>query len=139
MHIINNKIKILLVGQLPPPLGGRSIINKYVLENNFTRISFVGLNTNTSNSFNSDKISKLLKIINIPKIIIKAIVYKFKYNIKILYYSPAGPKIETIIRDIIILICLRYIYRIIVFHFPLSSYRYRSLVTDDDAPHEINF
>jgi glycosyltransferase involved in cell wall biosynthesis len=54
---------------------------------------------------------------HLPAVIMKIIFYKFRYNIKVLYYPPAGPNKVPVLRDLIILSCTRFLFKRVIFHF----------------------
>ncbi len=111
------RIPVLLMGQFPPPYGGLSLINKSITEHSFNNVIFYCIKLNVGKTHESKIQSLGLKSFNLIYAIVKAIYYKFKFKISILYYAPSGPKAETVIRDIILLSVLRIFFNKVVFHF----------------------
>jgi glycosyltransferase involved in cell wall biosynthesis len=71
---------------------------------------------------------KFRKILHLLDLIFNSLRLRFKYKIEILYYFPAGPNLNPIIRDFLLLSCIRPFFRKIVFHFRaagLSEYLQR--------------
>ena len=117
------KIKfILLVGQTPPPYGGAAMMIKRTLEGNYgSKIKLFHIRLEFSKEMDEIGKFKIYKIFHLFNIIMKILVYRFKYNINILYYIPAGPNIVPIIRDIFILGFTRFLFIKTLFHFRASG------------------
>lgn len=60
---------------------------------------------------------QLKKVFHLFYIIVNSLILRFKYKIDILYYFPSGPNFNPILRDFILLSCIRPFYRKTVFHF----------------------
>lgn len=108
---------ILLVGQTPPPYGGQSMSLSRVITHSFNSCKIYHIRMSFSKNFK--QIGKLNygKIFHLFKIILTTIHYRFKYDIKTLYYPPSGPSFFPIIRDIVFLIFVRPFFSEIIFHF----------------------
>ena len=59
----------------------------------------------------------IFKIFHLFGIIAKIYYYRIAKNAKTLYYPPAGPDKVPIIRDIIILITTKWLFKKVIFHF----------------------
>jgi glycosyltransferase involved in cell wall biosynthesis len=57
------------------------------------------------------------KILHLLDLIINSIRLRFKFNIETLYYFPAGPNLNPILRDFILLSTIRPFFRKTIFHF----------------------
>lgn len=110
-------IRILVVGQTPPPYGGQALMINYLVNGIFTKIQIYHIRMSYSSSFKSIGRFKLGKLFHLFKITIQTIWYKYKYNINVLYYPPAGPNIIPVIRDICFLFVTRLFFKKIIFHF----------------------
>lgn len=118
--------KILVVGQTPPPWGGQSIMIEKMLQMNFDNVKLYHVRMSFSSEFNEIGKFKFKKCFHIFYIIFAIYFYRFRHNIKILYYPPAGPNFIPILRDIIILNSVRFIFKKTIFHFHaggVSEYR----------------
>jgi glycosyltransferase involved in cell wall biosynthesis len=60
---------------------------------------------------------QLRKIFHLFWIIMKVFIYKFRHNINILYYPPAGPDKIPVYRDLILLNSIRFLFKYTIFHF----------------------
>jgi len=109
--------KILIVGQTPPPYHGQAIMIQKTLKNKYNNIELFHVPLDFSRSIDEIgkfRFRKLIKLITIP---IKIAYQRFKNNIDILYYPPAGPNIFPIYRDIILLLLTRRLFKKTIFHF----------------------
>lgn len=60
---------------------------------------------------------KLKKSLHIVFIIGCIYYYHFRHDIKVLYFPPAGPNLIPILRDIIILVSVRFLFKKTILHF----------------------
>lgn len=71
---------------------------------------------------------KIRKIFHLFYVITMIYYNRFRYGVKVLYYPPAGPNLIPILRDIIILNSVRFLFKKVIFHFHaggVSEYRTR--------------
>jgi glycosyltransferase involved in cell wall biosynthesis len=110
-------IKILVVGQTPPPNHGQAIMIREMLRAGYEGVKLYHVRMGFSREV--DEIGKLRlgKVLHMFEVIIKIILYRLRYNIKVLYYPPAGPDKIPILRDLIILIVTRVLFKKTIFHF----------------------
>ncbi|OJJ18254.1 hypothetical protein BKI52_25875 [marine bacterium AO1-C] len=109
--------KILIVGQTPPPFGGQAVMIEKMLGFSYDKIKLYHIRMSFSGEMDEIGKFKLKKVFHLFYIIYKIILFRLKYNIKTLYYPPAGPDKVPVIRDIIILLCTRWLFKTIIFHF----------------------
>ncbi|HLP61218.1 MAG TPA: glycosyltransferase family 4 protein [Candidatus Deferrimicrobium sp.] len=109
--------KILVVGQTPPPFHGQSIMIEQMLKGSYNDVKLYHVRMHFSRG--GDDIGRFQpgKMLHLLVIIIKIIFYKFRFNIKVLYYPPAGPNKIPVLRDLIILFFTRFLFRRVIFHF----------------------
>ncbi|MEX2364643.1 MAG: glycosyltransferase family 4 protein, partial [Balneolaceae bacterium] len=112
-----NVFNVLIIGQIPPPYHGQSVMIKKILEAEHSEISmnFIRMDYSTEidkvGKFDLRKITKLFQLIYKAKALIK------KQNIDAIYYPPAGTGLIPITRDIITLLFLRNKEIKLIFHF----------------------
>lgn len=109
--------KILVVGQTPPPYHGQAIMIENILKIESAQLQFYHVRLAFSSDIAEVGIFKLKKILHLFIVICKIYYYRVRHNIKILYYPPAGPNLIAIIRDILILITTRFLFRKVIYHF----------------------
>lgn len=109
--------KILVVGQTPPPFHGQSIMIEQMLNGNYNHVKLYHVRMHFSRGVDDIGRFQPGKIMHLLAIILKIIYYKFRYNIHVLYYPPAGPNKVPVLRDLIILSCTRFLFKRVIFHF----------------------
>ncbi len=109
--------KILVVGQTPPPFHGQSIMIEQMLKDSYNGVKLYHVRMHFSKG--GDDIGRFQpgKMLHLLAVIMKIIFYKFRFNIKVLYYPPAGPNKVPVFRDLLILSCTRFLFKRVIFHF----------------------
>lgn len=110
-------VKILVVGQTPPPYGGQAIMIEKIVSHNFDSSQIYNVPMHFSDDFDEVGKFKLKKVIHLFVLIAKIIYKRFTTGATILYYPPAGPDIIPVIRDLILLIVVRPFFKKVIFHF----------------------
>lgn len=110
-------MKILILGQTPPPFHGQAIMQKYLVDANWNWCEKKHIKLDYSGS--SQEVGKftLSKIIKLLTIILRVWLEYSKKKIDILYYPPAGPNKIPFYRDIVTLFFIRWCTDKIIFHF----------------------
>ena len=109
--------KILLVGQTPPPYGGQFIMIQKTLNANYKNAILYHIRLGLSDDMGEIGKFKFKKIFRLLIAVIKIYWYRLFYHIPILYYFPASPNLIPVIRDIIILLPTRWMFKKVIFHF----------------------
>jgi len=110
-------IKILFVGQIPPPHVGQFIIIEKLMSAEFNKIQMIPLVMSFSKSVGEIGRFKVSKVIHLFMVILRIWYAKLKFNPSVLYYPPAGNHMVPVYRDMIILISTRWLFEKVVFHF----------------------
>lgn len=113
----NQMIKILVVGQTPPPFGGQAVMVQKMLEGKYNNVRLYHIRMKFSKEMNKVGKPSLFKIFELIRIIGSIIIARFRFKAVILYYPPAGPNIIPVLRDIAILISTKYLFKRIILHF----------------------
>jgi glycosyltransferase involved in cell wall biosynthesis len=110
-------IRVLLVGQTPPPYGGQAIMIEKILAGVYSKIQFIHLRMSFSKEM--DEIGKLhwRKILHLIQLITQIFFYRIKYRPTVLYYPPAGAEKVPLLRDVVLLLATRWLFRKTVLHF----------------------
>jgi glycosyltransferase involved in cell wall biosynthesis len=110
-------LKILVVGQTPPPHHGQAVMVRHLLdadlaphELHFVRLDFT-LELEDIGRVTARKIGKLLRTIT------AIIAERARTGSEVLLYVPAGPALNPLLRDIVVLCCVRWMFRWTFFHF----------------------
>jgi len=114
-------VKVLVVGQTPPPYLGQPIMIQRLLESDMPGVELhhVGIRLSTAASeVGRFGWSKLLTLLAIVARIWWARIF---HGVKVLYYPPAGPVRVTMFRDFAILLPTRWMFSKTIFHFHASG------------------
>ncbi|RWY48106.1 glycosyltransferase family 4 protein [Mucilaginibacter gilvus] len=111
------KLKILVVGQTPPPYGGQAIMIDHIVRGEYEKIEIFHVRMCFSKEMNEKGSFNFYKFTHLFEIILKTWYLKFKHNIKVLYYPPSNAPKTSVYRDIIILLPTRFLFKKTIFHF----------------------
>jgi len=111
------RVRIVVVGQTPPPFGGQAAMIQKTLEGDYgpdIRLSLVRMQF----SKEMDQMGKfrLRKLLVLPTTILRALVAHVRNRANVLYYCPSGPRTFPVLRDIFILTLTRPFFRRTIFH-----------------------
>ena len=109
--------KVLVIGQVPPPLHGQALMTQRLINAPMKRIRIYHIRMAFSKSMSSVGRFSLSKVGHMLSITVQGLYCRVRYGINTLYYMPAGPDLVPVIRDIFILGVLRLFYRKTIFHF----------------------
>jgi len=114
-------LKILIVGQTPPPFGGQAVMMQLLLDGEYEFIKLIHVRLNFSQELDSAGKFKVAKMFELARVIGAIYLAKLKYRPHVLYYPPAGPQLLPIARDLAILGSTRWLFRATAFHFHASG------------------
>jgi glycosyltransferase involved in cell wall biosynthesis len=109
--------KVLVVGQTPPPFHGQAIMIEYLVQGNFKNLEIEHVRMDFSS--NIEEIGKFSwrKMGALFRTILKVYHAGVFHNIDYLYYPPASPNKIPMLRDVVFLICCRWLFKGTIFHF----------------------
>ncbi|HEY2759655.1 MAG TPA: glycosyltransferase [Pirellulales bacterium] len=110
-------IRVLVVGQTPPPLHGQAIMIERLVQGRFSRVKLYHVRMAFSDSLGEVGRFRLGKIIHLMSVIARIIYHRVVHGTTVLYYPPAGPNRVPVYRDVAILLCTRWMFRHSVLHF----------------------
>ncbi len=110
-------LKVLVVGQTPPPYHGQAIMIDRLVSGRYERIEIEHLRMSFSREMDQVGKGSLYKFALLMALVWKTYVYRFTRKIDCLYYPPAGPDLVPVVRDIVYLIACRWLFKYTVFHF----------------------
>ncbi|MFT7032661.1 MAG: glycosyltransferase involved in cell wall biosynthesis [Cyclobacteriaceae bacterium] len=113
----NKKVNVLVIGQTPPPYGGQAMMIERLVNADFDQIEIYHIRMSFSENFKQVGEGGIRKILHLVYLMVQGIKYRFKYGIKILYYPPAGPNLNPLLRDVLLLAVLRPFFSKTIFHF----------------------
>jgi glycosyltransferase involved in cell wall biosynthesis len=111
-------MKILILGQTPPPYGGQAInIEKMIRVLNQHKFNYRLIRMNFSDDISDMGRFSLNKIGRLLRILFQLSWQLLTYRPNIIYYPPAGPQRTPIFRDMILLFPIRLFRFTTVFHY----------------------
>lgn len=110
-------IKVLVVGQTPPPYGGQAIMIGKLLETSRPGLKLAHVRMDFSRDMDAVGKVKVGKLLHLVSVIVRIAWRRVTTGSSILYYPPAGPNRVPMMRDLAILIATRWMFRKTVFHF----------------------
>lgn len=109
--------KVLVVGQTPPPFGGQAIMIERFVKCKMADVELIHVRMGFSSHMNEVGRVRISKILHMFSLIVRIIYHRFASRVRILYYPPAGPDRVPMFRDIIILVCTRWLFDKTIFHY----------------------
>jgi glycosyltransferase involved in cell wall biosynthesis len=110
-------VRVLVVGQTPPPFGGQAVMIQALLNGRYERVQLFHVRLAFSDDMESVGKFAPRKLWVLFTTIIHIWLARFKHGTPVLYYPPAGPNTVPVLRDIILLCCTRWLFKHTVFHF----------------------
>jgi glycosyltransferase involved in cell wall biosynthesis len=111
-----DRIKVLVVGQTPPPYHGQAIMIEQLLRGRFTQVQIFHVRMAFSDSVSNVGRFRFGKLVHLLAVIARIVYYRMVHGVKVLYYPPAGPNRVPVYRDLAILLCTRWLFRRVIFH-----------------------
>lgn len=110
--------RILILGQIPPPFGGQAInIQKMVQVLNKHHFNYQLIPLNFSESLNDMGAFNFTKALKLIRIFFTLWYKLLVYRPNLVYYPPAGPTINAVYRDFILLFPIKLLGVKRIFHF----------------------
>ena len=114
---MSKRADILLVGQTPPPLHGQAVITAMLFEHDWPEMNVERLRMAFSDDVESVGEASWIKVWKLFCLIIATWKMVIKCRPKVLYYLPASPNMTPVIRDVIYLLCVRWLFPKTIFHY----------------------
>jgi glycosyltransferase involved in cell wall biosynthesis len=108
---------VLVIAQTPPPFGGQSMMTRRLLDGQYLHARLLHVRMAFSRGLDENRRFKLRKLLMPFPIIARAIWARWRHGATVLYYPPAGPDLLPMLRDVLVLVCLRWMFRRTVFHY----------------------
>jgi hypothetical protein len=110
-------ISIIAVAQTPPPFHGQAVMNQYLLEGEYSEIQFHHVRMAFSSDIQEVGSFKWKKIFHLVAVFFGIVAARFRTGSQILYYPPASPNRVPFLRDCVLLIGTRWLFKKTIFHF----------------------
>jgi len=118
------KVKILAIGQVPPPYGGQNVMFAKFVANKSENIELHLINTKFSKTLSKNSKLELEKFYRLLIVYLKLFFYKIRYSINIVYYLTSGPNKVSLYKDIAVLFFVRKLFKKVIFHFHAAGLCY---------------
>ena len=116
-----DKVKVLLIGQTPPPYSGQALMLERLVHTRFARLEVHHVRMAFSASVQSIGRFEMQKVAHLVQVIWRALVLRFRRGVQVLVFPPAGPRWNPVLRDIALLLVLRPFFRKTVFTFQAAG------------------
>jgi glycosyltransferase involved in cell wall biosynthesis len=108
---------VLIVGQTPPPVNGQTVMIQGLLDGQYSGVRLHHVRMTFSRSIDEVGTFQIRKVWLLVNTLVQIIVGRLKSRATILYFPPAGPTLIPVLRDIVLLVGTRWMFRYTVFHF----------------------
>lgn len=108
---------VLVVGQVPPPVNGQSLMIQEFLSGSYDGLRLVHVPLRFSRSTAEIGAFDLRKIWVLLGTIADIARARFRTAATVLYYPPAGPNLVPVLRDLVLLGATRWLFKKTSFHF----------------------
>ena len=113
--------KIIAVAQTPPPFHGQSVMNQLLLEGDYSKVELHHVRMAFSDDIQEVGVFRWKKICHLVAVFFSIVVARFRTGAQVLYYPPASPNMVPFLRDCVLLIGTRWLFKRMVFHFHASG------------------
>jgi glycosyltransferase involved in cell wall biosynthesis len=110
-------VRVLVVGQIPPPFGGQAVMIAKFLEGRYERIRLFHVRMAFSREMDSMGKFQWHKLWVLFTTVLGIWWAWLRHRPCVLYYPPSGPNMVPVLRDIILLILTRWLFSKTIFHF----------------------
>jgi glycosyltransferase involved in cell wall biosynthesis len=114
-------VRVLVVGQTPPPYGGQAMMIHRLVNSELDGIKIVHVRMAFSSSMGEIGRFRLSKLFHLVSLIVQITYHRLMSGARVLYYPPGGPQKVPMFRDIVILCCTRWMFDKTIFHFHASG------------------
>jgi glycosyltransferase involved in cell wall biosynthesis len=110
-------ISIIAVAQTPPPFHGQAVMNQLLLEGDYSKVKFHHVRMAFSGDIQEVGVFRWKKIFHLVAVFFSIVAARFQTGAQVLYYPPASPNMVPFLRDCVLLISTRWLFKKTVFHF----------------------
>ena len=115
------RYRVLVVGQTPPPFHGQGIMLHRLVSSDMASVAISHIRMEFSKSMDQVGRFEFGKLFHLISIILQIYYRRIRERNEALYYPPAGPNRVPMYRDMIILICTRWLFKKTIFHMQASG------------------
>lgn len=108
---------VLVVGQTPPPFGGQAVMIERLLSGTYAHVRLVHVRLAFSNEVGEIGRFGWRKVRVLFTTILAIYKARIRHRPRVFYYPPSGPDLVPVLRDIVLLLAVRWLFPRTVFHF----------------------
>jgi glycosyltransferase involved in cell wall biosynthesis len=108
---------VLVVGQTPPPYHGQALMIEALVRGDMNGLRLLHVRLAFSESTQSVGRVEARKALHLLAVAARAIRLRFRHGIRVLYFSPAGPNLVPVVRDLLLLSLVRPFFPRTIYHF----------------------
>jgi glycosyltransferase involved in cell wall biosynthesis len=108
---------VLVIGQTPPPFGGQALMIEALVTAKMDRLRLLHVRLAFSESMQSVGRVEVRKALHLLVVAARTIRLRFRHGPGVLYFSPAGPNLVPVLRDMLLLSLVRPFFPRTVYHF----------------------
>jgi glycosyltransferase involved in cell wall biosynthesis len=117
----SDALRILVLGQTPPPFGGQAVMIQELLDGHYPGVELFHVRLDFSREMNEMGQWQFAKLLRLVRVVMETLVSRVRNKADVLYYPPSGPRYFPVVRDIAILCLTRWTFRQTIFHFHASG------------------
>lgn len=110
-------LRVLVVGQTPPPFGGQAVMIEALLRSSPQRVRYFHVRLRYSDDMDSVGKFAIGKVWVLFTTILRVWWARLRHRTPMLYYPPSGPNMVPVLRDIVFLCATRWLFKRTVFHY----------------------
>ncbi len=110
-------VKVVVVGQVPPPVNGQSLMIREFLSGYYSDIELIHVPMAFSRLTSEIGSFRFRKLAHLAQVLTAILIARLRTGATVLYYPPADANLVPVVRDLVLLIPTRWLFRHTVFHF----------------------
>lgn len=108
---------MLLVGQAPPPYGGQAVMIEQALRGRYDNTELFFVRMAFAREFRGAGRPSLRKALHLVALVARIAVARLRRRTTVLYFPPSGAERLPMYRDLVLLLCIRWMFAATIFHF----------------------
>jgi glycosyltransferase involved in cell wall biosynthesis len=121
METADKPIDILVVGQTPPPYHGQAVMIQAFLDGPYEKLRMHHLRMSYSDHMTQVGRLSSRKILHLFELIFQTYVRRLRIGRCYLFYPPAGPNLFPLVRDVVYLLCTRWLFSGTIFRYDAAG------------------
>lgn len=113
----SSKLAVLVVGQTPPPVHGQAIAIRMLLDGTYESIELSHVPMDFSRTVQEIGQLGARKLGRLPLLVARILWARIRSGARVLYYPPYCNERAPFVRDVVVLVCVRWAFPSTVFHF----------------------